>query len=97
MTSFTVQGHFLGQLSNITWTDGVLESDNPTLIGVVRRAAAGYEGHVLSTGFADSEHNHLHNPYIAYMLIGHWMAEKQPEIVAGELPEIPEPPEGAVE
>lgn len=97
MTSFTLQGTFLGKLTSITWMDGELSGDDDFLVELVQRDAAGYEGHMIaSSAGITSEHNHLKDPYIAHTLISRWLAEKQPEIIAGELPPIPEPPKGAV-
>lgn len=97
MTTFTLEGTFMGKLTHITWADGVLSGDNPRLVSWVRRDAVGYEGHLISSSAGvTSVRNHLQNPYIAHTLICRWMSEQQPKIVAGELPALPEPPEGAV-
>jgi hypothetical protein len=97
MSTFTLRGTFWGNRTTITWTDGKLESDDPRLVEFVQNEAASNEGRVISTGFADSVHDHLTNPYVAHFLIAQWFEERQPEVVYTDVPPI-EPPdeEGAV-
>lgn len=97
MSTFMLRGTFWGKPVQVTWTDGKIESTDPRLAEFVQNAAAASEGHVISTGYADSDHDHLKNPYVARMLISRWFEERQPTVIYTNVPPI-EPPdeEGAV-
>jgi hypothetical protein len=79
MASFTVIGGFRDRTVEITWNDGTLSGDQEVL-ALVQRWAIGSEGE-------------LNNPYTASELIQSLLQD--PEIVSGELPPMPEPPEGS--
>ena len=75
MASFTVIGGFHDRTVEITWNDGALSGDQEVL-ALVQRWAIGSEGE-------------LDNPYTACELIQSLL--KDPEIVSGALPPIPDP------
>jgi hypothetical protein len=79
VTSFTVIGEFNGRTVEITWIDGTLSGDQE-ILALVQRWAIGSEGE-------------LNNPYMASELMQSLLQD--PEIVSGELPPMPEPPDGS--
>jgi hypothetical protein len=94
MTRLVFTGMRNGQAISITWEDGELSGDEPT-VGWITYYAAAMDGHHLGpTGGPYATHDHLQNPYIAAYVI----RSVFPGTVTmqGELP-LREAPPGAIQ
>ena len=94
MTTFALIGTYGSREIMLSWEDGQLSGDAEGVTHV-KELAAQAEGRSLWTaGYIGPLHHHLQDPYQAYQLMK--MIFRQHPQMIGELPPLPQPPEGAV-
>jgi len=94
MTRLMFTGKRNGRVINITWEDGKLSGDEPT-VGWIKYYAAAMDGHSLGPiGGPYVDHDLLQNPYVAAEIIRSMFAGAVRMV--GELP-LRECPPGAIQ
>lgn len=94
MTQFAMQGQLGDRKVILFWQDGKISGD-PEAVERLQRLASDNEGYSVPSLAGFTHRHHLQDPYSTVTLI-EMVLGRNAQMIAGSLPPLPEPPEGAV-